>query len=535
MRLVDYSSWDTGFELRNTISSDMPYYEYISSLEKSPSDPRQLRLIRLVNNMTVLCIHDPDSVDSAASLSVGIGHQYSPPELLGLPHFLEHMLFQFVVGSSESLKDSAKTLGVDLHAELLKLHDKYYSSDIMKLIIAGNHTLDQLTEWAVSKFSEAKSKGNPKKVLENTPLGKDELGQLVYVESLGDGQSMELVFALPGIKNAYRTGATAYIHYMFSSRSEGSIYHYLLKNEWISMIDASTNSISSDSSNMLFIYAELTSKGMEHWDNIVCAIFAYLQMLSEQGPQEWYHEELRKTNNLENYFYQKINVHQYVSHHAGILHNEYIRPEHVMTAGNIIGSFDSVMVADLLSYLHPDNYMLILTSKQHKNVECKLTEKYYGTKYHVDKLPASLTTNPGTGPKYHNLFRMPSPNVFIPSSLNMDKKIPVAKDVDASVDPDIDLGLEMIQDIVASDGQYTDEVLAKVMEPGSKTRIALEMAVDQAAKAFSFAVSNSQNFTKIGMQQSPDGVWLINNIQKFKLSQQLLAKKLPFNQPQPLY
>ncbi|KAJ2697610.1 metalloprotease, partial [Coemansia sp. IMI 203386] len=406
----------------------MPYYEFTGTLEKSPSDPRQLRLIHLVNNMTVLCIYDPDSIDSAASLSVDIGYQYSPPELLGLTHFLEHMLFQFVVGSTESLKDSAKKMGVDLHAELLKLHDKYYSSDIMKLVIAGNHTLDQLTEWAVSKFSEAKSKGNPKKVLENTPLGKDELGQLVYVEALGDGQSMELVFALPGIKNAYRTGAIEYIHYMFGSQSEGSIYYYLQKNGWISMIDASINSMNSDSFNMLFINAELTSEGMEHWDDIVCAIFAYLQMLSEQGPQEWYHEELRKTNNLENLFYQKSNVHQYVSHHAGILHNEYIRPEHVMTAGKIIGSFDSVMVADLLSYLHPDNYMLILTSKQHKNVECELTEKYYGTKYHVDKLPASLTTNPGTSPKYHNLFRMPSPNVFIPSSLDMDEDIPVAKD-----------------------------------------------------------------------------------------------------------
>ncbi|KAJ1824109.1 metalloprotease [Coemansia sp. RSA 2599] len=92
--VIAHPGWDTGFELRSTVESNMAYYEYTGALEKSPTDPREFRLIRLKNNMTVVCIHDPDSVDSAASLSVNIGHEYNPPEFLGLAHFLEHMLFQ---------------------------------------------------------------------------------------------------------------------------------------------------------------------------------------------------------------------------------------------------------------------------------------------------------------------------------------------------------------------------------------------------------------------------------------------------------
>ncbi|KAJ2876277.1 metalloprotease, partial [Coemansia asiatica] len=346
-----------------------------------------------------------------------------------------HPFSQFPIGSTETLRGSAKALNVDLHKELLKLHRKYYSADIMKLVVAGNHTLDQLTEWAVSKFSEVKSKGNPKKVWQSMPLSKRELGQLVHMESLGDGQSLSLVFALPELKNTYRTGAILYIEMLLSSQGEGSVYDYLQKHGWIIGIHISTNHMNTDNFNMLFIDVELTPKGKEHRDDIVHAIFAYLQMLSEQGPQKWYYEELRKITNLETYFYEKTPVKDYVTGRPGILHNEYIRPEHVMSVYQNFGDYDAVMISDFLSYLHPDNYMLIVTAKEHKDVECNLTEKYFGTKYRIDRLPKSLTTNPGAGIKHRNLFKMPKPNVYLPLDLEMEPEITKRQDSEISAEP----------------------------------------------------------------------------------------------------
>ncbi|KAJ1813542.1 metalloprotease, partial [Coemansia sp. RSA 2599] len=105
----------------------------------------------------------------------------------------------------------------------------------------------------------------------------------------------------------------------------------------------------------------------------------------------------------------------------------------------------------------------------------------------------------------------------------------------SSSDHGVPFALKMIQDIVAKDYHDSEELLVKIMEPTSKTRIALQMAMDQAAEKRSFAAAGSQNFTKIGMHQSPDGIWLINDIRRFKASQQLKARRLPFNQPQPIY
>ncbi len=60
---------------------------------KPLSDNKKYRVIRLKNAIDVLLISDPNSSNSAASLSVGVGSTFDPNEALGLAHFCEHMMF----------------------------------------------------------------------------------------------------------------------------------------------------------------------------------------------------------------------------------------------------------------------------------------------------------------------------------------------------------------------------------------------------------------------------------------------------------
>lgn len=60
---------------------------------KSPNDKRDYRGLILNNQMKILLISDPTTDKSAASLDVNVGHMSDPPELPGLAHFCEHMLF----------------------------------------------------------------------------------------------------------------------------------------------------------------------------------------------------------------------------------------------------------------------------------------------------------------------------------------------------------------------------------------------------------------------------------------------------------
>ncbi|KAJ2507306.1 metalloprotease [Coemansia sp. RSA 2052] len=97
----DYSlpDWTSDFEQRKTSVSQLPYEEYTGPMEKSASDANNYRLIRLPNNLVVMCVQDADTEGAAAALSVDVGSNMDPVELQGLAHFLEHMLF--MVGTKQ--------------------------------------------------------------------------------------------------------------------------------------------------------------------------------------------------------------------------------------------------------------------------------------------------------------------------------------------------------------------------------------------------------------------------------------------------
>ncbi|OQR86396.1 insulin-degrading-like enzyme, metalloprotease family M16A [Achlya hypogyna] len=67
--------------------------KWVGGLEVSRQDLRLYRAITLPNKLTVLLVSDEAAEKAAASLAVGVGHQSDPPNVPGLAHFLEHMLF----------------------------------------------------------------------------------------------------------------------------------------------------------------------------------------------------------------------------------------------------------------------------------------------------------------------------------------------------------------------------------------------------------------------------------------------------------
>ena len=60
---------------------------------KSAMDYRTYQVLSLGNELRVLLISDPNTSISAAAMDVAVGSFSDPPEVQGLAHFCEHMLF----------------------------------------------------------------------------------------------------------------------------------------------------------------------------------------------------------------------------------------------------------------------------------------------------------------------------------------------------------------------------------------------------------------------------------------------------------
>ena len=54
--------------------------------------------------------------------------------------------------------EDTKNQGLDLHAELLKFYDKFYSSNIMSLCVVGKESVDELEAVVEEKFSSIVNK-----------------------------------------------------------------------------------------------------------------------------------------------------------------------------------------------------------------------------------------------------------------------------------------------------------------------------------------------------------------------------------------
>ena len=56
----------------------------------------------------------------------------------------DHPFHNFGTGNLETLKDGPEAAGIDLRARLLEFHARYYSANVMRLVIIGRESLDEV-------------------------------------------------------------------------------------------------------------------------------------------------------------------------------------------------------------------------------------------------------------------------------------------------------------------------------------------------------------------------------------------------------
>jgi insulysin len=65
---------------------------------------------------------------------------------------------KFGTGNLVTLKEEPIAKGLDVRQAFMNFHETYYSANLMKLVVLGRESLDQLEDWVVSKFSNVKNK-----------------------------------------------------------------------------------------------------------------------------------------------------------------------------------------------------------------------------------------------------------------------------------------------------------------------------------------------------------------------------------------
>ncbi|KAF4791367.1 Insulin-degrading enzyme [Turdus rufiventris] len=103
-----------GFRKETSNKMNNPAIKRITNeIIKSPEDKREYRGLELANGIKALLISDPTTDKSSAALDVHIGSLSDPPNIAGLSHFCEHMLF---LGTKKYPKENEYSQFLSEHA-----------------------------------------------------------------------------------------------------------------------------------------------------------------------------------------------------------------------------------------------------------------------------------------------------------------------------------------------------------------------------------------------------------------------------------
>lgn len=208
--------------------------------------------------------------------------QLTKSEALANP---EHPFYGFGSGN-------ATTLDIpDIRESLLKFYQEHYSASDMALVVLGKESLEELQEWVTTYFSDIPTPDSYQPLQPPTVKPFLNLPKRVHVIPVREHtKSLNLSFPLPEMQSHYRSKPTHYLSHLLGHEGQGSVLSLLKEKRWAHELSAGDSRSCSDFCSF-DVGIQLTDAGLEHVDEVVEVVFAYLNNLRSVGPQEWVYEE----------------------------------------------------------------------------------------------------------------------------------------------------------------------------------------------------------------------------------------------------
>ena len=279
----------------------------------------------------------------------------------------DHPYSKFGTGNLETLKTIPTQNGIDIRDELIKFHDKYYSTNIMTLCILGIEPLDTLQSYVEDMFSEVKNKKVGKITFEPRPYSDESLGDITFVVPVQDIHSIELVFQFPDYRGKYESNPCNQIIHLLVHEGSG-LMSELKSKGWC-------NSRDFDSAyrvrgfQLFNLLLNLTEEGIEHINEMVKLIFQFFTFLRKETVQKWIHDELCELKKIEFTYKDKEEAITYVSEIAGNM--QIYNMEHVVVGKHFIKKFEPDLIQQVLNHLKPEFVKIFAVSKKFQGTDKK--------------------------------------------------------------------------------------------------------------------------------------------------------------------
>lgn len=331
----------------------------------------------------------------------------------------EHPFSQFSVGSLESLADRP---GSAIRDELLSFYDKYYSANMMRLVVLGSESLDELEDLVQPLFSPV-----PNKSFQHAPIAAPMfvdgvLSMEVEVKPQATLRQLKVSFPIADYRSEYKAKPLSYLGNLVGHEGEGSLLSQL-KAEGLAEGLGAGLGLAWRGGALFSISVSLTEEGVVNQQRVLQLLFSYLEMLREQGPKEWLYDEQAQLAQLAFRFQEKGSPMGYVSALSGGMHT--YDPIDVLQGGYLMSDYQAPMLEELLGNMVPVNALVEL---QDASARTDRESVHYGVPYSV-RQPSAQQLAAWQSGSVTDAFHLPTPNQFIAedvSLVNIEKDNPSA-------------------------------------------------------------------------------------------------------------
>jgi secreted Zn-dependent insulinase-like peptidase len=321
----------------------------------------------------------------------------------------QHPLSKFTVGNLDTLADFD---GRPLRPELLAIYKKYYSANIMKLVVLGSESLDELQAMVEPRFAPVVNN----QVVVNAPaaplFAPGQLPMQLSIVPLQNSRSLSLNFPLPKMFPYWQKKPASYLAALLGHEGEGSLLEALKVRGWAEGLSAGTG-LEDRGGALFFVDISLTPAGLAHQTEIVEMLFAKVQMIAQQGINKWRYLETAQLSEIAFQFKEKQNPMGYVSMLSSKMQRYPI--EEVLHANYVMNEFDAGLLGSVAARLTPDNMLLSLTAPE---VDTDKVSLMYQTPYSIAKIPDADLAK-WRSPNAFADLALPSANPYIPADLSL--------------------------------------------------------------------------------------------------------------------
>ncbi|WP_105582282.1 pitrilysin [Cronobacter turicensis] len=319
---------------------------------------------------------------------------------------------RFSGGNLETLRDKP---GSPLHQALVGFRDKYYSANIMKAVVYSNRPLPELARMAADTWGRVPNKNLTAPEITTPVVTPAQQGIFIHYVPVQPLKALRVEFRIDNNSDKFRSKTDELIGYMIGSRSPGTLSDWLQKEGFAESVRADSDPVVAGNSGVMVISVSLTDKGLAQRDNVVAAIFRYLQMLRDNGIDKGYFTELSHVLDLDFRYPSITRDMNYVEWLADSMLR--VPVEHTLDVVNIADRFDPEAVKARLAMMTPENARIWYISPDEPHNK---TAYFVDAPYQVEKIPAATLKQWQTlGQKI--ALTLPEPNPYIPSDFSLIK------------------------------------------------------------------------------------------------------------------